>query len=84
MDGRAKFLFRLLLKISRSTIRAAGIAQSVYRLAKGWTTEGLEFESRYGKEFSFLHVVQTGSGANPASYQMGTGGLFPRSKAAEA
>jgi hypothetical protein len=24
----------------------AGIAQSVYRLATGWTTEGSEFESR--------------------------------------
>jgi hypothetical protein len=27
--------------------------------------------------FSFLHPVQTGSGANPASYTMGTAGCFP-------
>jgi hypothetical protein len=40
-----------------------GIAQSVERLVKGWTTEGSEFESRWGQEFSFLHVIQTGSGA---------------------
>jgi hypothetical protein len=55
----------------------AGVAQSVQRLATGWTTEGSEFESQYGQEFSLLHVVQTGSGAHPASYSMGTGGSFP-------
>jgi hypothetical protein len=27
------------------------------------------------------HVVQTGSGAHPASYPMGTGSYFPRGKA---
>jgi hypothetical protein len=35
-------------------------------------------ESRYSQEFSFLHVVQTGSGAHP----VGTGGSFPGGKAA--
>jgi hypothetical protein len=43
----------------------------------GWTTEGLEFESRYGKEFSVLHVVQTGSETHPASYPMVPGFLPP-------
>jgi hypothetical protein len=33
------------------------------------------------REFSQLHFVQTGSQAHPASYPMGTGGSFPRSKA---
>jgi hypothetical protein len=33
-----------------------------------------EFESRWGQEFTFLHVVQTGSGAHPASHRMSTGG----------
>jgi hypothetical protein len=33
-------------------------------------------ESRYCQEFSLLHVVQTGSGAKPASYRMGTGASF--------
>jgi hypothetical protein len=28
--------------------------------------------------FSLAFVVQTGSGAHPASYPMGIGGLFPR------
>jgi hypothetical protein len=46
--------------------------------------KGSEFESRWGQEFSFLHVVQTGSGAHPVSYPMGTGGSFPRVKAAVA
>jgi hypothetical protein len=54
----------------------AGIAWSVERLATGWTTEGLEFESRYDQEFSLLHVIQTGSGVHPTSYPMGSGGSF--------
>jgi hypothetical protein len=36
-----------------------------------------EFESRSGKTFSLLHIVQTGSGVHPTSYIMGTGGSFP-------
>jgi hypothetical protein len=32
--------------------------------------------------FSFHHRVQTGSGAHSASYPTGTGGSFPRGKAA--
>jgi hypothetical protein len=35
-------------------------------------------------EFSLLHIVQTGSGAHPASYQMGTAGSFSGGKAAGA
>jgi hypothetical protein len=41
----------------------------------GWTTEGLEFESRYGEEFSLVQIVQTGSEVYPTSYPMGTGAL---------
>jgi hypothetical protein len=40
-------------------------------------TDRSEFESRCGQEFSPLQVVQTGSGAHPVSYPMGTGVLFP-------
>jgi hypothetical protein len=36
-------------------------------MATGWTTEGSEFESQWVQEFSILNVVQTGSGAHPAS-----------------
>jgi hypothetical protein len=42
----------------------------------GLTTEGFEFKSRCGQEFSPLHVVHTGSGAHPASYPMGNWGSF--------
>jgi hypothetical protein len=45
--------------------------------AMGWRTKGSEFESPSGQEFSLLYVVQAGSGANPASYPMGTAGSFP-------
>jgi hypothetical protein len=31
------------------------------------------FLFRWGKEFSLLRVVQTGPGAHPASFPMGTG-----------
>jgi hypothetical protein len=48
------------------------------RLPTGWTTKESEFESRWGQEFSLLHVVQTGS------YPMGIGSSFPGGKAAEA
>jgi hypothetical protein len=50
----------------------------------GWKTEGSEFETPEGQEFSVLYVVQTGSGAHPASYTMGNGGYFSGGKAAEA
>jgi hypothetical protein len=42
-----------------------------------------EFESRWGKKFSLLHIVQTGSGVHPTSYKMGTGGSFPGVKRQE-
>jgi hypothetical protein len=61
----------------------AGVAQSVQRLATGWTTEGSEFESRYRQDFSPLQSVQT-VGAHPASYPMGTEGSYPGGKAAGA
>jgi hypothetical protein len=32
--------------------------------------------------FTLLYSIQTGSGAHPASYPIGTGGSFPRGKAA--
>jgi hypothetical protein len=44
-------------------------------------TRRSEFESQWRQEFSLLHVVQTGSGAHPVSYPMGTGGSYPGGKA---
>jgi hypothetical protein len=53
---------------------------STVGMATGYGLEG--FESREGQEFSFLHVVHIGSGAQPASYIMDTGGTLPVGKAA--
>jgi hypothetical protein len=60
--------------------------KSVVGIVTGYGLDGRgsELESRYGHEFSLLHVVLTGSGALPASYPMGIGGSFPRGKAAVA
>jgi hypothetical protein len=44
---------------------------------RGWS-------SSPGSVRNFLHVVQTGPGAHPASYPMGTGGSFSGGKAAGA
>jgi hypothetical protein len=35
-----------------------------------------------GKNVSLFHNVQTGSGAHPASYLIGTGGSFPEGETA--
>jgi hypothetical protein len=53
----------------------AGIAQSAYLRARR-----LGCHSRQGQDFSLLYIVQTGSGAHPASYIMGTVGCFPGGK----
>jgi hypothetical protein len=44
---------------------------------------GVRF-SAWAGNFSLRHHVQTGSGALPSSYPMGTGGSFPGDKAAGA
>jgi hypothetical protein len=57
----------------------AAVAQSVQCLTTGWT---IGFRSpTEAEDSSFSPCVQTGSGAHPASYPMGTGGPFPGSKA---
>jgi hypothetical protein len=52
-------------------------------LATGWTTDGLEFESRQCLEFSLHHIVQSCPGGHPASCPMGTGSSFPGVKRLE-
>jgi hypothetical protein len=48
----------------------------------GLDDRAIEVRSLMGAEdFSSSPCVQTGSGAHPASYPMGTGGPFPRGKA---
>jgi hypothetical protein len=44
----------------------------------GWTV-GVRF-SADARGFSFLHIMQTGSGGHPSSHTMGTGGYFERVK----
>jgi hypothetical protein len=57
--------------IHSSRDSVVGIATSY-----GLDDRGVEFESRYGEEFSLLQIVQTGSEVHPTSYPMGTGGSF--------
>jgi hypothetical protein len=45
---------------------------------------GSEFQFLCGNEFSFLHVILTGSGTLSASYTKGTWGFFRGDKAARA
>jgi hypothetical protein len=48
----------------------------------GLDDQAIEIRFLIGAEdFSFSSCVQTGSGAHPASYPMGTGGPFPGGKA---
>jgi hypothetical protein len=73
-----QLLFRFhVLHFRRAVESGAGITQSVLRLATGRTTKGSQ--SRWGQEFSRLHV-QTGSGVHPTSYPMGAGGSYPWGK----
>jgi hypothetical protein len=70
------FLFvKFKINITEFQSDRASVAQSVYRLATGWTTEGSELESRNCQECSLLHTVHTSSGANSASYRVDTGAL---------
>jgi hypothetical protein len=51
----------------------------------GLTAEELEFDFRQGvRDFSLLYIVQTDSGAYPASLSNEYWGLFPQGKAEEA
>jgi hypothetical protein len=50
----------------------------------GLDDQGAGVRVPVGSRISLLHVVQTGSGAHPASCPMGTGGSFSRGKAAGA
>jgi hypothetical protein len=56
-------------------------------IALGYGLDGRGFRVRFPAgawNFSLHHLVQTDSGAHPASYPMGTGGSFPGVEAAEA
>ena len=67
------FLFKWRQNLS-ARINAARVAQSVQQLATGWTVR-----DRIPVEARFYTPVQTGPGAHPASFTMGTGS-FPGAK----
>jgi hypothetical protein len=68
-------VFLITLVICEVSIIGAAVAQAVKCLTTGWT---IGVRSLIGAEdFSSSPCVQIGSGAHPASYTMGTGGLFP-------
>jgi hypothetical protein len=50
----------------------------------GLDGRGVGFRVPVRTRFFFFHVVQTGSGAHPASYPIGTGGSFHGGEAAGA
>jgi hypothetical protein len=60
-----------------SAVKQVGIAQTVYWQVTGWVV-WVRFPAV--QDFSILHSIQTGSGAQPASYPMGSRGSFPRVK----
>jgi hypothetical protein len=68
----------ILLDLS-TIITGAAVAQSVWWLTTDWTT-GVRSPTG-AEDFSSSPCVQTASGAHPASCTVGTGGLFPGSKA---
>ena len=54
--------------------RRGRVAQSVQRLATGWTVRGSNPGGGGGQDF--LHLSQTGPGAHPAFCTMGTGSFL--------
>jgi hypothetical protein len=68
------FSFKYLVCVVRLAYLLSGNGISM-----DWTTQ---VRCLADTRFSLLHVVQTDSGAHPASYGMGTGFSFPGGKAA--
>jgi hypothetical protein len=75
------YYFSCFSLLSKSGGSAVGIATS-YGLEH--CPVGVRFESRKDYEFSPLHIVQTGFGAQPISYPGSTTGFFPGGKVAGA
>jgi hypothetical protein len=60
------------------------IIGGITRIAMDYRLHGRDSNLGRVKVFSLHHKLKAGSGAHAASYTMGTGGDFPRDKAAEA
>jgi hypothetical protein len=71
----------MLLLFGGNTVASMSQGSSVSTVSDyGLGSKGVWFPAGV-KDFSSNLCVQTGSGAHPASYPLGTGGPFPRSKA---
>jgi hypothetical protein len=63
---------------------AAGEAEYFSRyndFTAGWTTQESWFDSRYGKDISLLHKIQSGSGPHPECNSVCSGGALQEDKA---
>jgi hypothetical protein len=80
MLERQNYLSKELFVVTKSRDSSVGIALG-YGLDD--RDSRVRFPARAGN-FSLLHLVQNGSGAQPASYPMGKRGYFPGGKAAGA
>jgi hypothetical protein len=69
--------FGLGIRMSKSRGSSIGIATGY---GMDYRSSGVPFSAGAGS--FFLHHIQNGSGAHPASYPMSTGGSFPGGKAA--
>jgi hypothetical protein len=80
------YLNLMCLELSHTRhIYRAVIAQSVWRLGYGLDSRGFRVPFLAGAgNFSLHNRVQTGSGAHPASYPVGTRGCFPVGKSVRA
>jgi hypothetical protein len=65
--------YDMVVTLFYSTCRSSAVG-----IATDYGLDGseVEFGPQKGKEFSLLHIVQTGSGSHLASYPMGTGRSF--------
>jgi hypothetical protein len=71
-EGQATLFVSTFLPSNWSAPNAYIYSMPVYLRATGWTAE-VRFPARI-RYFSLLHRVQTGSGAHPTSYPVGTEG----------
>jgi hypothetical protein len=76
-SSRSEIKYRAYLECNRSRDISVGIAHWL----RAGRPRGRSSSPGRVKNFIFLHVVQTGSGAHRASYRMCTGGPFPGGKA---
>lgn len=83
MTGNRQFICKGILISRFGTCKDLFFFLNFLLWAMGWLVEQSGFDSRQGQEI-VLRIFQTGSGAHPVSYAMGTGYSFPGGNAAGA